>query len=522
MARKPILMLWVLVVLFLLNHLYDGSTDEAPTNSRGLHPSYTTQFIASSSPLSYLASNNNHPIDVDRRNLPVVVECALSNFAKKSRFATKLHSLCGSHCFPKSKGLNLPPEPRPSFCTNNNTSYFPAARYEFSPTLGYYSSSSSGSKVVASPLPQTLPVIFCALGMRFYGPGGQSYVLEAIQQWRLFHSPSMSEVYLILHKTTLEKEEIQQFAKEFDVSLVEEESLWTPEWRRYFRVFYVQGYMHPGGSRQTGHHKFNQYVSERFFAVESLMRSRSLINVLHLEGDMMVYDNLLSVVHSCVRCGYRMATTFPHTKGAIPSVLFVKEPDDLSRFTTYMNDFLSCGEKFGEAITPGYANDMTYLMNYYQLFGSEYLAALPSWEHKEGENCVVEDQKRLLNPTKTSSSVREKKDEEEVHSDNSTEVASTHSSTYSLFDGASFGQWYSFRVAANRVKPPKHIRDAMRGRFVDATPPPWMRWVKHSLNSSLVVPMWKKYRLVTLHIHAKNLNAFRSSVVIENATEQLE
>eukprot|EP00757_Euglenozoa_sp_SAG-D1_P020943 gene20942-7808_t len=61
----------------------------------------------------------------------------------------------------------------------------------------------------------------------------------------------------------------------------------SPEWERYLKVFYIQGFMHPGGDRKKGHGKFNQHVCERFYALYSLMKQKQLTHVLHMENDIM-------------------------------------------------------------------------------------------------------------------------------------------------------------------------------------------------------------------------------------------
>eukprot|EP00388_Colpodella_angusta_P004096 GDKJ01013839.1.p1 GENE.GDKJ01013839.1~~GDKJ01013839.1.p1 ORF type:complete len:227 (-),score=1.44 GDKJ01013839.1:73-717(-) len=205
----------------------------------------------------------------------------------------------------------------------------------------------------------------------------------------------------------------------------------------------------------------------------------------------MIYDSLLPTVHSAIKCGHEMATTVIDKKGVIPSVLYVKNADAMRHFNVYLNEFLSCGLDFGKSIQHGYANDMTYLKNYYQLYGSTYLGLLPSWLHEEGEVCTAGELTKHSTPKEP----------------------------FPLFDVASFGQWYSFAVARNKTTPPEHIRNAMKGRYLDATPPPQLQWRAYGRSaedSALVsaedklVPWWKGRRLLSLHIHAKNLNRFRS------------
>ena len=397
------------------------------------------------------------------------------------------------------------------------------ARFSFSPSAELARSLALGPSDPAK-LPQeanaaaiaSVPLVLCAIGQRFEGPGGQSYVLESIRQWRLFHPPQVSTVYLVIDADIGARPDVQAVIGDEvargTVKLFDPKSLLTADWRGYFKTFYIQGYMHPGGSRKTGNQHFNQYVSERFFAIEALMRREGLRHIIHMENDIMVYGSLLPTVRAAAACGHGLATTVVHAKGVIPSVLYVRGPDDMRHFNWYLNEFLSCGIGFGKVIEPAYANDMTYLMNYYQLFGARRLGLLPSWAHRKGEVCTAEYMDAAASSQSSSST------------SSSSGVTLTPPHEPSLFDVASFGQWYSFAVQRNRTRPPLHIRNAMRGRYIDATPPAHLSWGfagpadgsplgdgESQQQRRLLVPRWNGYRLLTLHIHAKNLDRFRSA-----------
>lgn len=335
---------------------------------------------------------------------------------------------------------------------------------------------------------------------------------------------------------------VQKNATHFDVTLVDfEKELINDDWRRYESVFYVQGYMHPCGSRKSGNRDFNKLVSARFFAIEALMRQRNLRHVMCLENDMMVYTNFGETVQAVKNCGWRIASMFPHSKGVIPGLMYVRDSRDMLKLSQFINDLLSCGSGFGNALTKGYANDMTYMLNFYQMYGGEWMGDLPNTNTISGkENCVAAQMPNLIH------------------------------------DGASFGQWYSFalkmeppiknlldsvvplangdKLPANAqcgheeeeelengknqkyfktsgcvswekplqdlakntkdgtpistAKPPLHVRNSMKGRFVDATPGELVKW--RFDDQGRRVPYWGKFKLSSLHVHAKNLFWFRS------------
>ena len=60
----------------------------------------------------------------------------------------------------------------------------------------------------------------------------------------------------------------------------------------------------------------------------------------------------------------------------------------------------------------------------------------------------------------------------------------------------------------SNAKPPLHVRNSMKGRFVDATPGELVKW--RFDDQGRRVPFWGNFKLSSLHVHAKNLFWFRS------------
>jgi hypothetical protein len=446
--------------------------------------------------------------------------------ARDTRLAAHIQGLC-------DRGV-CTASPRPGFCANDESA--PEPVFNFARNLA--------AEKAGYADPVTITAIFSLLGERYYGPGGQEYVWEAIRQWRLWHPASVSGIRVIVFDSQLDDPYLVRNATRFGVVLEPVSKLrpHVPEWDKYDEVFYIQGYMHPGGSRETGNKEFNRLVTARFFAMLGLMRRDSLIDVVHLENDMMVYADFRPFVGAFLRCGSPLATMFPAKKGAIPGVMFVRDAEGLSLFTSYVNDLLACGKQFGKKVQKGYANDMTYLKNLFELYGNRAVTDIPNYLVKPGENCIADELNRAW-----------------------------------LFDGASFGQWYSFAIAASgsqevqptpvheavppkniapfapdygtsasastaraaaagsttlsvddgamalyceasaeqglavtMARPPQHIRDAMRERFLDPTPGTFVKW-SFDEGTRLRIPNFGSTRIAALHIHAKNLFWFRSA-----------
>jgi hypothetical protein len=488
------LLLWVAVMLLivfraLLSDTYEVSDaswvgSPSSTHRPNREPSITHSSIAAENVLGKDERSSSSKASL---LVPTVVPNLLSLSSRRGELREKVLRICKTHCAPKT-GSGLP-----SICSGESLPLSP--RWESSKTV---------ETAARAPPSETLwtTVILCSVGTRFFGPGGQSYVLEAIPQWRLFNPPETSTVFLILHQQVMEDTRVKAMAAKYSVELVDEASLDSSLAQQYRQVFYIQGFMHPGGSRKTGHQNFNQYVSERFYYLASLMQQRNLSHVLHFENDIMVYDDMRKHVHAAKLCGAALASTIIDSKGFIPGALYIRDAASIQRFCVFLNELLGCGENFGRALTrrwKDYANDMTYLLNFYHLFGTDALTILPGWEHSPEENCIFDVTQTLA-----------RENEVEKLGDNEKEKQhDKRSGRKFLYDVASFGQWYSFAANSSSGMPPRHVAESMRkGRFLDATPPPLMTWQKDAQGRRQ--PFWKGYQLVSLHIHAKNLNKFRS------------
>ncbi|KAJ9462227.1 hypothetical protein DIPPA_61679 [Diplonema papillatum] len=364
----------------------------------------------------------------------------------------------------------------------------------------------------------TFDVVFVALGKSLHGVGAttggrQDYVEHAIRQWRIFNRPKESRVFLILADDYVADPAVVTWKELYTVEVVPESSIpLTKHWKRYLEVFYIQGYMHPGGSRKDGNQEFNKLVMQRFHVLHSFVEQRHLTNLVHLENDILLYGNWSELVKPMILCGAELASTFASPKGVIPGIVFIKNAAALEHMVSFVNDLLSCGEtcqplqtkdqcntasncfwtkegtrsysggcqpRFGyhlnKVLKMGtYANDMTYFMNYWQYYGARRLSPLPAWEHLPGENCIYDER------------------------------------PHEIYDLASFGQWYSFSPPGREPpRPDKQYVQAMKKeRFFDPSPPPYLEWKLDDQGRK--IPYWKSYRLLSLHVHAKNLERFIS------------
>eukprot|EP01059_Diplonema_ambulator_P007093 TRINITY_DN16620_c0_g1_i1.p1 TRINITY_DN16620_c0_g1~~TRINITY_DN16620_c0_g1_i1.p1 ORF type:complete len:518 (+),score=115.15 TRINITY_DN16620_c0_g1_i1:24-1556(+) len=398
---------------------------------------------------------------------------------------------------------------RPSFCLKEESDPWQEQAIEWE---------LNGKPAQAASVPAKPALVYVAVGNTLHGVaegvkgGRQDYVEESMRQWRMFNPANESRVLVVVSASYKEDAVVKGWVDKYGIELVFEQDLkTTAEWEMYRKVFYIQGYMHPGGSRKDGNKNFNKLVMERFHILHAVMRQYELSNVLHLENDIMVYQNWATYLPYVMNCNVKLASTFASPKGIIPGVFYVRDSEALAKMLDFVNSLLTCGSaclgitnpdachspychwtkegaesysgncqpRFGYALNKKlkmgtYANDMTYLMNYWQYYGSPELAPLPAWDHVKGENCIYEQSGKMI------------------------------------FDLASFGQWYSFSPPdRDPPRPDKQYVQAMKkGRFLDPTPPPYITWVPDAHGRK--VPYWKGFKLMSLHIHGKNLERFRS------------
>ena len=66
--------------------------------------------------------------------------------------------------------------------------------------------------------------------------------MEAVRQWRVFHSPNISDVCLIVDPPLLPSDgNVTLLSRELSIELVDSSTIRTPEWEAYLHSFYVQG-----------------------------------------------------------------------------------------------------------------------------------------------------------------------------------------------------------------------------------------------------------------------------------------
>lgn len=105
---------------------------------------------------------------------------------------------------------------------------------------------------------------------------------------------------------------------------------------------------------------FWTYTTERFFALNSLLRELDLEHVVHLENDVLLYANLDTLVPKLAPLYPGMAATFDNDHRCIPGFLYIADPGALSDLVSFILSALAHARSLPEQDTAG-LNDMLLL-----------------------------------------------------------------------------------------------------------------------------------------------------------------
>lgn len=188
------------------------------------------------------------------------------------------------------------------------------------------------------------------------GPSIPYYYQTALAQARLFNC---CDIYLVADQEALES---FTFDVDLQIKTVARESLAVNENHKKFLSLTHLDRGFRGG--------FWTYVVERFFVLESLIESRSLTNVVHLEGDNMLYVDLQKILPSIDTLYNSIAVPFDHDERAVAGFIYFKSHNAALEFSEFISTVFERN--------PGtQINDMQLLGLYRKLYGRDRIDSLP-------------------------------------------------------------------------------------------------------------------------------------------------
>lgn len=305
------------------------------------------------------------------------------------------------------------------------------------------------------------PIVFVHLGRML-----PSYYREAIAQAHLFnpHTP----IYLIIHSRAAAQIHRKKLIPSY-TNLVIAQTL--PISDKHKRFAYLQNFL-PGGGLQ----KFWRYSMERFFVLEEFLEKYGIEEVLHLEGDNLLYAELEKVL-PLLRTKYTdIAVPFLNDDECVPGIVYIHNRNALGRLTTFINENM---------LGDGHRSDMTLMALFaHQEKRVESLPSVPP-EYVATQSMVSLNGRRAADPN----------------------LYATNAALFHfLFDPAPIGQYLdgeSFRQAERRTS---LINE---NAVYNASLLPLM-WEKDAQGRTIPCLMYdgEKWPLINLHIHSKNLYKF--------------
>lgn len=294
------------------------------------------------------------------------------------------------------------------------------------------------------------PIVFIHLGRNM-----PSHYFHAIKQARTFNPNS--DIYLLLQTATIKA--LKRCAHLDDVHVVNVDKLPKTASHQKF------------SGKAVMENRFWRYALERFFYLDAFLRETRLTDVFHLEGDNMIYANLEKRLPAFHTLYSDIGVPYREEKMCIAGIVYIRHPKAIEAFTEFV----------AERFLPK-SDDMQLMASFAKATGLvQPLPVLPT-EFIEEEGFRKADVPALYTYG-----------EEEFGA---------------FFDAVAMGQLLDGLSPQHEAKGKPYAN-----AHVPFDPLKW-KVVFRGDDKGKRVPfmVWKdkSYRLISLHIHSKNLWKFRS------------
>lgn len=316
----------------------------------------------------------------------------------------------------------------------------------------------------------------------------QQYIWRSINQSRFFNP--CTSIYLISSAAAFNDSGVQQQLQKMNVKAIDYSSLSHPVLKAFRSAFFVQGDMRPDGNEN-----FNQYTSERMLAVYSLMHSKNLSKVVHLENDNLIYFPIESVVSAMDTCEARLAIPFVSTRLAVIGIAYIAAADDLLPFIEFMIKVFAMSPQAAIAyVGSEWLNDMTLLGKFFFDQSSTLsVTELPTklYQHRNVSSvATAQGNNSFLSPV--------------VYREGHPHSCIAEALPNSIFDSCVLGQYFGGTWAVPGVS---HWQD--HRQFDPRNQTLW--WKETYFNQHRIrIPFINETRVLSFHVHSKRLEEFAS------------
>lgn len=191
------------------------------------------------------------------------------------------------------------------------------------------------------------------------GPDLPSYLNDCLHQIRLWNDPSQVDIYLILFKEVLANVETVRLALTHSVRLIATEFL-TPTSMHSAFITHFKEY------DATFRNHYWRHVIERFYYIEELMDKYALDSVIHMENDVLLYEDMAQVGPLLRQHIPTMALPFDNDTQGYASFMVINNREALTCFNTFIS--ANCNVKN--------MSDMK-LLSLFNYIYPQYLVSLP-------------------------------------------------------------------------------------------------------------------------------------------------
>jgi len=183
----------------------------------------------------------------------------------------------------------------------------------------------------------SVPIVFVHLGRHV-----PSYYKIAIEQAHTFNPES--PIYLIIHARAAQRLIRKKMLPEYTQLIIAQDLTISEKHKRFSQL--------PFQTVTDSMLKFWRYSLERFFLLEEFMNDYEIEEVVHMEGDTLLYTELDGLVPRFRTCYPGLALPFLFDEESVCCFLYVNNRTSLGDLTQFINDNL---------IGEGYRSDMTLL-----------------------------------------------------------------------------------------------------------------------------------------------------------------
>jgi len=240
---------------------------------------------------------------------------------------------------------------------------------------------------------------------------------------------------------------------------------------------------------------FWRFATERFFYLQNIVETENLKNIVHVENDVMIYFDIGSIIKT-IKKNYNIGLLLDSNEQAIPSFLYFKDLKNINKFVYFFekqHSFINMliGLTFGKIYSILFDkyffnnNDMDVLFKF-------YLANL-------------KNKKIGVLPSATPTLIKNKQYSKNIN------ICKHYKKFGGIFDPARFGA-YNFGFDINPIF--KNVTpDIKKPTFksaVDVTKYKIYFKISNRKKIPYILDNNKALKLLTLHIHSKELNKFLS------------